>query len=93
MNAQTHGTNGFSLLRVELYLPGNLPTFLCESETTDGLTVLLFCDVYIDIGVTLKSACVLFVDAETYRLTVWRHYWHCWLCHNYNQLRLAPSIP
>ena len=25
---------------VELYLPDNLPTPLCESEMTDGLTVL-----------------------------------------------------
>ena len=36
---------------VELYLPGNLPTPLCESEMTDGITVLLFCD---DIGATLN---------------------------------------
>ena len=35
-------------------LPSNLPTRLCESETTDGLTVLLFCDVHIDIGATLN---------------------------------------
>ena len=32
---------------VELLLPGNLPMRLCESETTNGLTVLLFCDIYI----------------------------------------------
>ena len=39
---------------MELYLPCNLPTPLCESEMTDGLTVLLFCDVHIDKGVTLS---------------------------------------
>ena len=39
---------------VWLLLPGNLPTHLCESETTDGLTVLLFCDVHINIGATLN---------------------------------------
>lgn len=45
----------------------------CESEMTDGLTVLLFCDVYIDIhvGATLNLhmyyACVLHVF-EPYRL-------------------------
>ena len=27
---------------------------LCKSEATDGLTILLFCDVYINIGVTLN---------------------------------------
>ena len=46
----------------ELWLPGNLSTHLCES---DGLTVLLFCDVHIDIyGATLnllKSACYLWM--------------------------------
>ena len=26
----------------------------CKEETTDGLTVLLFCDVHIDIGATLN---------------------------------------
>ena len=40
---------------VELYLPGNLPTPLFESEMTDGLTVLLFRD---DIGATLKLTTV-----------------------------------
>ena len=40
---------------VELYLPSNLPTRLqCESKTTDELTVLLFCDVHIDISATLN---------------------------------------
>ena len=29
-------------------------TCCCQSETTDGLTVLLFCDIYIDIGATLN---------------------------------------
>ena len=33
--------------RAQLLLPGNLPTRLCESEMTNGLTVLLFCDVHI----------------------------------------------
>jgi len=45
-----------------------LPTCLYKSEATDGLTVLLFCDVYIDIGSTLNllySACMLFVDVQT----------------------------
>ena len=32
----------------------------CESETTDGLTVLLFCDVHIDMGTTLNCLCVIF---------------------------------
>ena len=38
----------------ELQLPGNLPTHLCQSETTDGLTVLLVCDVHIDIDMALN---------------------------------------
>ena len=42
--------------RVDLLtlLPGNLPMRLCESETTDGLTVLLFCDIHINKGATLN---------------------------------------
>ena len=44
--------------RVELLLPGNLPC-LCESETgpplaTDGMTVLLFCDIHFDKGTPLN---------------------------------------
>ena len=35
-------------------MAGNLPTHLCESKMTDELTVLLFCDVHIDIGATLN---------------------------------------
>ena len=31
---------------VELQLLGNLPTRLCESKTTDELTVVFFCDVH-----------------------------------------------
>ena len=64
-NAQTHGINRFSLLRqcMELYLPGNLPTHLCESRTTDELTLLQFCaDVHVNKGTTLNllvSACHL----------------------------------
>ena len=49
---------------------------------------------------TCYGACTLFVDVETFRLTVLRprlrHHWHCCICsycHNINQLRLAPSIP
>ena len=38
---------------VDLYLI-NLPTGLCASETTDGLTVWPFCDVHIDISTTLS---------------------------------------
>ena len=37
---------------VELQLPCNLPMCLCESKTTDELTVLLT-DVHIDKGTTL----------------------------------------
>ena len=40
---------------------------MCEAEAIDGLTVMLFCDVHIDVGVTLNllySGCVLFVDVE-----------------------------
>ena len=53
---------------------------LCELKTTDELTLLLFCDIEIDQGMTLNllhNACVLFVDVEPYRLlvTVLRH--HC----------------
>ena len=51
-----------------------MPTCLCESKTKDRLqTVVLFCDVHIDISMTLNllySACVLFVDVESYRLIV-----------------------
>ena len=57
VNAQTHGINGFSLLRQWCCsCPSNLPMHLCESEMTNGLTVsiLLFCDVHIDIGATLS---------------------------------------
>ena len=39
---------------MDLLLPGNLPTHLCESETTDGLTVALFCDIHINKGATLN---------------------------------------
>ena len=38
----------------ELYRPSNLSTLLFESETTNGLTVLLFCDVHIDTSATLN---------------------------------------
>ena len=41
----------------------NLPPRLCE--TTDGLTVLLFCDVRIEIGVTLNILVPL-LDVELY---------------------------
>ena len=69
---------------MELLLPGNLPMRLCDSETTNGLTVLLFCDVHIDIGATLnllQCLCVIcgYVDTDM-------------LLAQYNQLRLAPSI-
>ena len=72
-----------------------------NQKTTDELTVLLFCDVHIDKGVTLNllwCLCVIcgFRDVEMYRLTLSRHHWHCCIynCyHNNNQLRLAPSIP
>ena len=46
-NAQTYRINRFSLLR---HWNCSCP----ESETIDGLTVLLFCDVHIDMGVTLE---------------------------------------
>ena len=39
----------------ELLLPTcNLPTSFCESETTNGLTALLFCDIRINKGATLN---------------------------------------
>ena len=68
-----------------------------NQKPTDELTILLFCDVHIDIGTTqnlLQS--VLSVDVEPYRLTVQRHHWHCCnvaILSQYNQLRLTPSIP
>ena len=55
----------------QIQLPGNLPTRLCESKTTDELTVLLFCDIHIDIGATLNLL---------QWLTVLRHHWHCCIC-------------
>ena len=43
---------------------------------------------------TYYSACVLFVDVKkSYRLTVQRHHWHCWLCsycHNIISSGLPP---
>ena len=63
-------------------------------EMTDELSVLLFCDgVHVDKGVTLKTyycAYVSFVDVEPYRLTVWRHHWHCCIC---NYSHSSGSIP
>ena len=49
---------------MELLLPGNLPTCLWESETTNGLTVLLFHDVHINIGATLNILQCLYVSCE-----------------------------
>ena len=54
-----HVINGFSLLRQWIFCscpwPATCqPTCLCESKTTDELTVLLFCYVYIDKGATLN---------------------------------------
>ena len=79
VNAQTHGINWFSLLR----------QWSCSYLATwqrDGLTVLLFCNIHIDIGTTLNlPQSAFFVDVEPYRLTVQRHQWHCWpciYCHN-----------
>ena len=54
-------------LTVELYVAARqlANVRLCESEATDGLTVLLFCDIYINIGATLNllqytvPACVI----------------------------------
>ena len=44
VNAQTHGINRFTLLRQWTYscLATCQCTWVCESEATDGLTVLLF---------------------------------------------------
>ena len=53
VNAQTHGINWFSLWSCCCPATYQL-TCLCESESTNGLTVLLFFDVHIDIGVTLN---------------------------------------
>ena len=76
---------------------------LCESKTTDELTVLLFCDVHIDKGATLNLLRCLHIicghrDIQTNSVLRprLRHHWHCCICsycHNINQLRLAPSIP
>ena len=58
---------------VELCWPGHLPLCLCE--TTNGLTVLLFCDIHIDIGTTLNLLC-LHVSCWMLSHTMWRHHWH-----------------
>ena len=82
MNAQTHGIdlNRFSLLRQwSCSCPATY-----QSKTTDELTVLLFCDVHINLGATLnllQCLCVICGSrAEPYRLTVQRHQWHCCIC-------------
>ena len=74
---------------------------LCESETTDGLTVLLFCDVHIDVHrrdteLTTVPAYYLCMQRQTDQQCGDITCMHCWLCIatvQYNQLRLAPSIP
>ena len=62
VNAQTHGINWFSLWSCCCPATYQL-TCLCESESTNGLTVLLFCDVHVDIGAILnllQCLCVIY---------------------------------
>ena len=88
---QTHGINGFSLLRQwSCSYPATCQYACVNKKTTDELIVLLYCDVHTNKFLTLNlqcySDCVLFVDVELYRqwLTVLRHHWRCCIfyCHN-----------
>ena len=54
----------------------------CLCEMTNGLTVLLFCDVHIGIGVTLnllQCLCVVDVGCDHVEPTMQRHHRYCWL--------------
>ena len=81
-----------SLLRqcMELWLPGIMPTCLCESKRLMSLLYCCFVTFMLTKARhwTYYSACVSFVDVESYRLTVLRHHWHCCVCsyshNNYN---------
>ena len=47
-------------------MPASAWRHLCESETTNGLTVPLFCDVHIYMGTTLNlPACYLWMQSYT----------------------------
>ena len=76
VNVQTYGTciNRLSLDKVAR----QLAITLCE--TTNGLTVLLFCDIYIDIGTTLNLLQCLHVSCLMSSHTMQRHAsLGCWL--------------
>ena len=75
------------------------PTLIMTTVPLAWNNGIYVCIIHIDTKArhwTYYSACVLFVDVESYRLTVLRHHWHC--CYvaivtQYNLLRLAHSIP
>ena len=74
---------------------GNLPTHLCESEMTDGLTILFY-DIHIGIGSTLNlhySACVMEVEPYRSTATGTASYRYVAILSQYNQFILAPIIP
>ena len=100
---QTHSINGFSLLRQWNCSCPKTCQCTCdgESETTDVLTVVLFCGVHIDISATLNLLQCLRVNfgcravqwtnsAET-SLTGTAGYVAIQLS-ECNQLKLAPSF-
>ena len=61
---------------------------MCGSELTNGLTVLLFCDIHINIAATLNLLQHLRVICEC--IAVWRHHWHCCICSYYHNTGLPP---
>ena len=80
---QTHGINRFSLLRQwSCSCPATCQHALCESKTTNELTVLLFCDIHIDKVTTLNLLQCLHVICgyRAIRLTMLRYHWHCCIC-------------
>ena len=89
VNAQTHGINGFSLLRQwSCSCPATYQrACACDSK---WLMSLYFCfvDVHIDQAASLnwlQCLCVICECRAVYRWTVLRHHWHCCIfsyCHN-----------
>ena len=84
VNAQTHGINGFSLLRQWSCIRSCPATCLqCESKTTDECTVLtavLWCSYRerCDTELTAVPACYRWMYRQW--LTVLTHHWHCCIC-------------
>ena len=97
-NVQTHGINRwFSLLRQWICSYPATCQHMAVWIKNNRCTAVLWRSYRQKLWHwTYYSACMLFVCVEPYRLTLWRHHWHCCICsycHNNNQLRLAPSIP